>query len=755
MDVLDQLRALAAQGIGLKDAEAVVRRALTPDETAAFRKAAVARRLRRAAAAQEEARKKRIAADEAARHLFDGCDRDWASKLGPKSDLERQHEHRARGREIGVLPRIRHRRVRESCRFDLLKFGLSYAPGEYEGMSPLLKRPPSPRMVRFVKDLEDRVLNGGLKHVRWPRGKGKSTWVKIAMMWAMLYGHKRFGVIVERTRGMAKIVAEEIWKRIYISPRISADFPEFAIPMRDVEMSPQRMRSQTYMEKLTYMKMDVSVFNFFKLPTMKDFPNTGGIIAFRGADQALRGINIESSRPDFFFIDDPQDEEAARNPETVAKIEKNINGAVLGSGEIDATITAVMASTPIEPDDVSETFADQNKHPEWHTETERFVTNFGPKEPMSQFLKIAAVDESAAHAFYVEHRAEIEDGVEMMDEGDFDPNREVSAYEHALNLLHSRKSVSFYAEYQMVPSRSQGIYKISPKMVRDRVNGHPMYEVPHECDQGVLAFVDVNATAGLRWEICAFGRGRVAAILAYGQYPKEGARLFPEGLPTSAIPAYLDPAIRTVATEIIGAHLVDEEGNAVRVRGVCFDGGWQTECVAASVASLNAEYADKPFVWSMGFDAKGYSRYHHNKAAMPNAEGLKAAEECHTWATANGVYLAFNSDYWKEVMQTSFLAEPLAKSSSSFYGSDPLLHVDFAQEICNEELKAKDKSTRYGAIYHWHKDAYRPNHYGDVHAGALVFGAIRGNFDPLVSVVSPETLQKVARHKKVRWQYRG
>ena len=55
---LDQINALAAQGVGLKDAEAVIGRAFTPEEVQAFRKTATLRRLRRAAEAQEAARRR-------------------------------------------------------------------------------------------------------------------------------------------------------------------------------------------------------------------------------------------------------------------------------------------------------------------------------------------------------------------------------------------------------------------------------------------------------------------------------------------------------------------------------------------------------------------------------------------------------------------------------------------------------------------------------------------------------------------------
>ena len=614
-------------------------------------------RLEKARIAQAEKRRQRAEANSRSlaalvRHMIGTRPLPTTAPQRSLSSTDRSKRFRARGREIGAIPRCRHRRVREACRFDLLRFGLTYGMEKFEAMKkPLLKRRPSPRMERFVRQLQDKILHGGLKHVRWPRGKGKTTWVKIAIIWAALYGHKFFMVVVEKIKGLAFVVVDEIWNRIHLSPRLSADFPEFAVPMHDVMLSPQRMRVQTCNGKPTFMKQDVSRFHYYKLPTVDGYPNTGAIIAYRGADQALRGINIDSARPDFFFIDDPQTEDDARNPKTIAKIEKEITGAVLGSGELSERISAVMASTPIEPNDVSEVFADPQKHPEWETETERLVVSFGPKKEMSAYLKMLAVDQHAAHAYYEEHRAEIEKGAEMMDDGDFNPLTECSAYEHALYLLFTLKATSFYAEMQMIPSKAQGIYKISAKNVRERVNGVPFGVVPRECDQGLLAFVDVNASAGLRWEIAAFGAGRRVATLAYGQYPAEGQRLYPEGLPESAIPRYLAPALREVAKSIMGTPFVDADGNQLKVGGICFDGGWQTATVATAVEDLTA--AGIVSVWSKGFSSKDYSRNHHERAAAEQEEmakkgkrsPIKAAEECHTWRskTFNGIFLAFKT----------------------------------------------------------------------------------------------------------------
>ena len=732
------------------------------------------RRLAKAKAAQAAARKARKAQDDAdneniRQHLAGTIPlSEYLARPAGMSSTDRSHAFRARGREI-TIGRVRHRRLREACRLDLLKFGVTYCTDGYEGMKkPLLKRPPSPRMVRFVKALEDKILHGGLKHVRWPRGKGKSTWVKIAIMWASLYGHKTFMVVVEKTKGMAFVVVDEIWRRIYLSPRISADFPEFAGPMRDVEMSPQRMRVQTYQGAPTYMKQDVSRFHYYQLPTMKGMPWTGAIIAYRGADQALRGINIDSRRPDFFFIDDPQTDEDAANPQTVANIEDQITGAVLGSGETSERISAVMASTPIEPDDVSERFADPRRHPEWEAETETFVVSWGDDKLRDMYIEMLEKADACpksdeerkrklrddAYRFYVDNRDAIEAGAEMMDDGDFDPAAEVSAYQHALWLLHTMKGKRFYSEMQMQPTRSQGIYRIEASTVSARVNGSPAGIVPDECDRGVLAFCDVNDDAGLRWEIGAFGSGRRLAVLAYGQYPQGRGGVVPQGVPASAIPEFLAPALRKVADTILAQRFTTADGDSVPIDGICFDGGWQTE----TVATICQEYRDKgiPVVWSKGFNSKQYSRYIHEKVvkiehSRNNPAGLKAREECHLWETLNGVYLAFNSDYWKQVSQTSFLRDPLAPSSSSMWGTNDLTHFRFAQEICAEQLVAFEDSVRYGGIWTWKKERSAMNHYGDTHAGLLVYGAIRDYFDPVVAVVSGEIAQRQAGRRRTRY----
>ena len=752
MTILDQIRGLASQGISRAGVEATVGRSLTKDELQAYRKAATMRRLKRAKEAQEAARRKREEMERRGREtldsLFEGTA--WPDEMKkPLSSTERSHNFRARGRELGEIPIIANPLRRLAAKWSLLKFGITYCMGP----DKMIKRPPSPRMVKFVDALQQTIEHGGNRHVRWPRGKGKSTWLKVAAIWALVFGFHDFVVIIAATKPMAEIAVDEIWKFCTEDPIFAEDFPEFAKPLADVSLTPQRCRVQTYKGVKTHI-CENARYAYKRFATLQGFPQTGGIIAARGTDQAIRGLNIDSKRPSFIFLDDPQTDEDAKSTGRngrVDKIEARIQGALQGLGETNKTISAVMASTPIEPNDISERYADPERHGEWLTTTETLVVSFGPKEWITAYLREVARDNAVhdvlltrSRAFYIAHRAEIEQGVEMMDNQDYDDTLEVSAYQHALNRLHVMKAKAFYAECQMKPTTAQGVFKLSADKVAEHVNGFPLGIIPPQCDQGVLAFCDINDDEGLRWELGAFGAGRIVAVLAYGRYPKDGS-LIPDGTPLSAKPKFLAPAMREVARAIKSVRLQSANGIET-VRGICFDGGWLTDTVAQICAELDGKDG-VAVCWSKGFASQQYSRYHHERAKV--TKGLRAAEECHTWATANGQYLAFNTDYWKETSQSSFLAPPLAESSSSFYGTDKVEHFEFAAEVAAEELESKVEDRRCGSIWKWKVNGM--NHYGDCHAGLMVFGAIRGNFDPVARLTASDVMTAAKLKRKVRY----
>ena len=141
MTDIEQIRALAAQGIGRYGVEATIGRKMTPDELMAFRKAETVRKLR---IAQKKAQ-------------------------GPKSVAERVAAHVARHNDVGEFDvRPRHPRLKEACRYDLEKFMWYYC-------RRVLKHRP-PKLIRdgLIHDVQETILHGGQAVKQHGRGVDES-----------------------------------------------------------------------------------------------------------------------------------------------------------------------------------------------------------------------------------------------------------------------------------------------------------------------------------------------------------------------------------------------------------------------------------------------------------------------------------------------------------------------------------------------------------------------------------------------------
>lgn len=729
MTTLETIQALAMQGIGKDGIEATIGHELDKTEFAAFHKAKTARRIRRAAEAKAEKKRKREEAERRGRENLAGWlegtswqkdNPDASARDLPLTATERSRLFRAKGRELGELPKPADPWRRNMIwRYSLLAFGLDCFQEGGEGMAPILKHPPSPRMRKFIQALQTTIVFGGLKHIRWPRGKGKTTWIKIAIIWVSLYGYKRFSVVIGKVKSAAKEIVDEVWLRICRSPRIVENFPEFAVPMRDVAFAPQRMRSQTCGGEPTRMKVDL-VAGYIRLPTIKNMPHTGAIICWRGADQAIRGLNIESVRPDFIFSDDPQDDETARNPARVDKIEDSITGSVLGTGDTSQRISGVMASTPIEPEDVSERFADPKLHPEWMTETEPFVISWGPMHLVDKYIDLLAADENAgdqmhtsAQAFYAANRAEIEAGSEMLDPMDFDPKTEMSAYQHALWLLHSMKRRRFFSEMQMETTVGESLVVVTPDLVRSRARtDRPPFFVPEDSVLTAAA-ADLNPSYGFSYVIGAENRLAAAHLPWYGIHKTSIHReRMSEAEYRSAVYTELVAFAKKLAEDCA------ERG--IELEALCLDaGGEQSEPVMWLYKNRKALGIPFPIVPMYGRAGKAWRPFNKLNVRAPINETVERAADGRRW-------IVFNADYWRETMQRSWLAVPGAPGALTLFGDPRFNHRDYAAQVTAEKLKSKRETPDGGWKYVWTGGEIYRHDLGDATTMFLAYAGSRG-----------------------------
>lgn len=663
----------------------------------------------------------------------------------PMTVAERVHAHVARGAEIGELHQPFDIDRRASCKYDLLRFGIIYC-------GCLLKHQADERMQDFIFAMQSTVINGGRLHIRMPRGAGKTAWVKIAIIWAIVYGHREYVVVFAARGDLAKSIIDDVWSVAEKSEELYEDFPEVCVPIRHIDGVRQRCSMQTYNGKKTRIKYSTSTIRF---AAMEGTSATGGILVSRGVQGATRGLTEMQRRPDFVFFDDIQTRKTAQSARLTQALCDFVTQDAMGLSGHDRVLSAVMASTPIFANDLSDQFADENTHPEWITKTYAMVLKWSRNDParemVTEFVAEWVKDKAnrdenmtLSCGYYLANRAVLEEGVEMLDREQYDHDREISAFHHALNLIAANGWHAFNSEYQMQTAAAEIVVQLNPDQVCRKLNRVDFARLPVECHAAV-AYCDINGEFGMRWGVMGVGRGRIAAMMAYGCWPRNG-RLHDVNATEDQIDAAVIAGIIAVCEIVKNLQVRNAINDAVQIEALCFDGGWRTAVTAQTIATITRQKR-YPFkiIWSKGSGWKTYKPY-TSKDELRNGV-VSMGEHCHLASGRNGNFLSIHSDYWREVMQRAWLAAPLTKGSLSLWGTDHAIHYDFAREVCAERLKAK--FVRPDGITQWDWDKRGENHYGDVATGCIAVASWYRHYDATQVMAAAEIASSAPKQQAV------
>jgi hypothetical protein len=635
----------------------------------------------------------------------------------PRSTAERVRDHVERSNDIGAPPPCLNPSRREQCRNDLVAFGTTYC-------ASLLDHPPSERMCAFIRAMAATILTGGKLHVRLPRGKGKTTWTKIAMIWSAAYAHRRFLVVISATASDAKAIISDCVSILDSSEEFYEDFPEIAHPFRALEGIAQRCASQ----HINGLRTEIEITGVrITLPTVAGSKSSGITLRARGVSGSLRGLVQGRQRPDFVFLDDPQTRKSATSSSETQKFLSVVRGDIDGLAGHNRAMATVIATTPVAPGDGSSHLADPEEFPDIQTLTVPLIVKFPKRLDLwDEFSSLFRADSlagdllhSTSRAFYVANRAAMDDGCEVLDPADGDPQTEESAIHHAFVRRCILGETAFNAEYQMQVARPDAAFRLEPPFVASRLNGFPRHTIPLLCNECV-AFCDINIDAGLRWGVLAVGRRNVTALVAYGRYPETG-RVAPENASETEIATALASALAAVTRIIASLPLVQNQKRK-HPHALVFDGGYMTPVVAAYCATARAPFK---LAWAKGFGASNY---------RPSDKIAQIGDHIHASASENGTFLAVCADYWREYAQRALLAEPLQPGSLSWYGHDPLEHARLADEICAETLEERYTAPSGKTIWRW--SVTGPNHYADVVSGCCAIASWYRLLAPAETLVS-------------------
>lgn len=644
---------------------------------------------------------------------------------------QRSAETSQTGRDIAPLPAVSDPARRARCAKSLADFCRTYFPATF-----YLEW--SPDHLKVISKIETAVLQGGLFAVAMPRGEGKTTICERAAIWSLLYGYRKFVVVIGASEDAALELSDTVKAELEQNDLLLADFPEVCYPIRRLDGINNRASGQLLNGQRTHICWSGSEI---VLPTVEGSVSSGSIIHAVGITGRVRGMKRKAAgrdiRPDMVLVDDPQTRESAESPEQCKKRLRTIKGDILGLAGPGKKISGVMPCTVIHPDDVADQVLDRDRNPEWSGERLPLLLSF--PENMDLWNKYHEIsidsyrrydDNRDATEFYRDHRAEMDKGAVSSWPQRYEPD-ELSGIQYAMDLYFKGRD-AFFAEYQNdpVPADNETVDRISVDQVLDHLNHRKRATVPAQANT-LIMYIDVQKDL-LYFSVCAFADDFTCWVIDYGAFPDQKRRHFTlsdahptysELFPGAGLEGSIYNALHALTDDFLVRDFRRDDGSDLRISRCIIDSGWgrSTESVyRAARESLHAGIllpskgvgitaAQKPiteYKKNIG-DKIGFNWW------IPSARRKRSAR-----------LLEYDTNFWKSFFRERLLTAMGDPGSFSLWGSDPETHRMLAEHLASET--STPTAGRGRKVDVWKMTPGRENHLLDCIVGCMVGASLSG-----------------------------
>jgi Terminase large subunit gpA, endonuclease domain len=654
-----------------------------------------------------------------------------------KEKVRQRHEAIARkGRDIAPLPAIANVRRRSRCRKSLRLFCETYNP---EAFSLAW----SADHLKAIARIEEAATHGALYAYAMPRGSGKTTIARMAALWSISYGLRRYVFLIGANADKAQDSLAAIKMCIRFLPLYAEDFPEISHAVRCLGGIANRASGQLCNEDPTLIEWGK---DRIVLPTVPPPPNwsrtwakradglaptSGSVISASGlTGDGIRGSLLtlstgESIRPDLVLLDDPQTSESAASPVQNEKREQLVSADVLGMAGPGRTISAVMPCTVIRRNDFIDRILDRIKHPLWRGERTRMLrampSNLGEWDKYFEVYRHCAQleppDFAEANVYYVGRRQALDKGSEAAW-----PERklpgEVSAIQHAMNL-YCRDPRAFASEYQNDPLDVElSDLELTADEIAAKVNGLSAGVVPLWATRLTLG-CDVQGQL-LYWCVAAWKDDFTGHVVSYGTCPGQSRSYFSL---RDANPTLTDATgrageeARVFAGLSLLLPLIDrgwdrEDGQTLKIERALIDAGYQGEVVKQ---------------WIRGCGRTGviasHGRYFGASAKpIPEWKSKPGQRKGHHWVLDK--HVTFDTNVWKSFLQARLATSQPEAGCLTLFGDTRTNHRLFAEHLTAEHRTKVEARGR--SVDEWKALIGRDNHWLDALVMATVGASVLG-----------------------------
>lgn len=656
------------------------------------------------------------------------------------ADAYSRHKARARdrnaalsrsGRDIGPIPAVADPARRGSCERNFSLFCKTYLPGTFA-------LPWSKNHKKCIAKIERSTLEGGLFAFAMPRRRGKTSLCEAAALWALVYGHRKFCVLIGAASKMALDSLDSIKAELETNETLAADFPEVCLPIMALEGRANKCSGQHTQGKRTHI---VWGKRMLVLPTVEGSAASGGILRVEGIDGAIRGMKVKTSgqprRPDFVLLDDPQTDKSARSLSQVNERLKTIFGTILYLSGPGVSISGFMPCTVIRQDDVADQVLDRDKHPEFQGERFQMLEAFPERmdlwDQYHELLRQSYLndgDGSEATTFYSDNRA-VMDGGAVVDWEQFFEKKEISALQNAMNLYY-RDRASFMAECQQQPISDlpTGTHLLSIDQICAKVGGLPRGQVPDDASH-ITAFIDVQGSL-LYFLVAAWRSDFTGHVLDYGAWPDQHLSYFTLsnakntlGAPGQGLEAAIYAGLESLVNRLASHEWTRPGGGIDKISRLLIDANWgeSTDVVyqfcrqSPHAAVLMPSHGQFVGASSLPFDKKKkqkgdiYGRHWY----IPSNRGRRALR-----------HVMIDTNYWKSFVHARLATSMGDPGCLSLFGQAG--HVD--HRMIAEHWRAEYPirvAGRGRELDEWKQMPTKPdNHLLDGIVGAAVAASMQG-----------------------------
>jgi len=583
-------------------------------------------------------------------------------------------------KEVGPLPGVVNPARKARGRKSLQAFAEEYFPRRF-------KMAFAAPHLAAITSMEACTDHGGKFAAGMPRGMGKTTLAEVAVIRAIVYGLRRFVMLVCATTPLAKRRLKQILREFESNKLLAEDFPEACHCIRKLERVHQRAKAQELDGKPTMMEINS---NSIVLPAIDGSPCSGSIIVVAGMGGAVRGLNIlgpdgESLRPDMVLLDDVQTRKSATSPTQTTARESMILDDILGSAGGDVEIAAVMLCTVIAPNDLSDRFLSPEVRPEWQGVRTRMLEAWPANmELWDQYAEVRRESFRSgdrgkrANEFLKANFEEMHRGARVSWEERKKPG-ELTALQSAMNLFYDNPR-GFKAEFQNEPEAiaDASAKRLNPVAVAKCLSGLPRYAIPRESTR-LVAFIDAGGGVGrgLWYGVLAADNDFGGSLVDYGAFPRQVRSNFlssdmrpglAEQYPHLGEDERLYAGLGALSEQILDRLYYREvTGEQLRVERLVIDAGWKTHVVYRF--ARESRYAN------VILPSKGVGRTIRT-GAIAGWKPRPGERSGWHWRvtvseTGRGRMLQFDPDMWKTFAFERFTTVPGGRGRLTLFASEP------------------------------------------------------------------------------------